>query len=124
MKVLLKHLRKKIEELEKEKALLTEKKNFLNKPIYDFGTAVKYAIGFIKNLILMWKNGDLQEKRLLMDLAFKHKIPYEHKNGFGTAEFLLPLKVYTLSKSNNSHLVEMPGVEPGSTKVWNKFLQS
>jgi hypothetical protein len=82
------------------------------------------AIDFINNLDQSWENKTLADKRLVINLAFQDKISYHRENGFGTVESALPLKVFTLSRGDNSLLVEMPGIEPGSKDASNKHLQS
>jgi len=112
-----KALEKRIEELEQEKNILNETIKSKERTNYNFETALKMAIDFMKNLGSNWENGTFEDQRLIIDLAFQCKITYKKDLGFGTVDSALPLKVFTLSGDNGSSLVEMPGFEPGSATV-------
>lgn len=59
------------------------------KEVFAVDTSYESAVGtvfdFIGNPYSLWDNGDLEEKRLVMNLAFAKRLPYDRNSGFGTA---------------------------------------
>jgi len=80
----------------------------------EFGTAVSLVLGILENPLLEWKNGDFEHKRLILNMVFLENPRYDKKEGFGTAKYSLPIKVFEGISTANSSGVEMTGVEPVS----------
>lgn len=88
---------------------------------YEFEPALNKVIEFIKDPFLMWKTGDLAQKRLVIRMVFDELLVYDREKGLSTEEFApklsLPLEISCvpeLDEIERKLLVEMPGVEPGS----------
>lgn len=70
--------------------------------IISFGTAVETVFEYLKNPYAKWQMGDLAEKRLVIKLVFSELLVYDRKEGFGTSQLALPLKVFeVISTSEN-----------------------
>ncbi len=80
----------------------------------DFETALKEVLEFLQKPLENWRDGSLQKKRTVMKLAFREKLRFDTRNGFGTANYSLPFELFSHSKLNRARLVEMAGVEPAS----------
>ncbi|HLL60085.1 MAG TPA: hypothetical protein VK338_00030 [Candidatus Nitrosocosmicus sp.] len=64
------------------------------------------------------RSQNYKDKRLLLEMHFEDKIPYDLKEGFGTVGLACLPKLLCLKSEEKNQLVEMPGVEPGSVKVF------
>jgi site-specific DNA recombinase len=104
----------KIEELEMEQTRLGEKAQKTPAPNYDFEPALNKVFEFIKDPFLMWKTGDLAQKRLVLRMVFDELLIYDYEKGFYTATLSLPLELSCVPELDKLEMVEMPGVEPGS----------
>ena len=112
---------KKIDELEAKLLRYGEKIEEPKEHDYDFETALKHVLEFIKEPFLMWKMGDLAQKRLVLRMVFDEPLVYSHKNGFYTATFSLPVNVSCIPELDAMEVVEMPGIEPGSNVYYWSF---
>ena len=110
--IVAKEYEKRIEELSKQEALVSEQ--ITNPAIkgLSFETALEAVLAYIKNPSDKWKNGTLNDKRLVLKLVFADKIPYDYENGFGTANYSLPIKAFELLATSESQLVEMGVLKP------------
>lgn len=86
------------------------------KQSYKIDTSYESAVGtvfdFIGNPYSIWSNGDLEEKRLVMNLTFTKKLIYENRRGFGTVGKALPFTVLEDISKGKSKMVEGVGFEP------------
>ncbi len=77
--------------------------------MFGVDTSLEGAVGtvfdFIENPLSIWENGDFEDKRLVLKLAFAKKIPYCKENGFGTAAMSLPFKVLKDFEAGKSKMV-------------------
>lgn len=103
-----------IEELEMEQLRLGEKQQDTSARQYEFEPALNKVIEFIKDPFLMWSTGNLAQKRLVLRMVFDELLIYDHKTGFYTATFSLPVELSCVPELDRMEVVEMPGVEPGS----------
>jgi len=110
-----------IEELEMEQLRLGEKQQETSTRHYEFEPALNKVIEFIKDPFLMWKTGDLAQKRLVLRIVFDGLLIYDHEQGYYTDEKSLKLSlpiqiacIAELTEMERRCMVEMPGVEPGS----------
>ena len=111
-KAMIKKYEDHIQSLEDKRAQLS----ILNNERYNIDTSYESSLGtvmdFIKNPYSIWANGDLDEKRLVLKLAFAKRIPYDKNKGFGTASMTLPFTVLGDMGSQKSKMVEEAGFEP------------
>ncbi len=111
----------KIEALEAEKLRLGETIKKSETGNFQFEPALNRVVEFIKDPLLMWKTGDLEQKRLVLRMVFEEPLVYDNAKGFYTEEFspklALLLKISCipcLDEMERKKMVEMPGFEPGS----------
>ncbi|MEI6092756.1 MAG: recombinase family protein, partial [bacterium] len=83
----------------------------------DFGTALNRVMEFVSNPYERWVNGDIRQKQLVQKLVFVRPFVIDVKNGIGTAELSLPFRLLQETTTNNTQLVEVPGIEPGSASL-------
>lgn len=79
-----------------------------------FQTAVGAVFEYLSKPLQQWQTRGYAGKRLLLGMYFEQKIAYNRDFGFQTAQ--IPFVLATISQNHESknHLVEMPGVKPGS----------
>ncbi|MBI2524307.1 recombinase family protein [Candidatus Berkelbacteria bacterium] len=103
-----------IEELEMEQVRLGENIQKTEARNFEFEPALDKVIEFIKDPFLMWKTGDLAQKRLVLRMVFDELLVYDREKGFYTATFSLPVELSCVPELDRMEMVEMPGIEPGS----------
>lgn len=77
-----------------------------------YESALGTALDFLGNPLAMWQNGDLDDKRMVLKLAFARKVPFDRDTGLGTAVKSLPFTVFQGSQGSGSKMVEEVGFEP------------
>lgn len=77
-----------------------------------FGTAVRAVLDILKNPYREWDKGDLEHKRLVLRMVFSKSLECDLKQGVGTAELSLPIKVFEQIQPPNSSDVHPLGIEP------------
>jgi len=100
-----------IRRIEEEVAALEAKKLRLGGPIegtksYDFEHALGLGIEFLKSPLLMWRSGDLDQRRLVLRLVFAAPLRYDEKSQFGTPSFSLPINVACVLELDRMELVD------------------
>ena len=108
-------IQEQIEDLTYKEKISAGKLYDINNTSLDFGTALNLVFEILKNPYAEWQKGDLGHRRLLLGMIFQGNIPYDRKNGFGTAILQLPSKVFCSFDSSNSLGVEITENE------WNQF---
>ncbi|ODT65405.1 MAG: hypothetical protein ABS75_31955 [Pelagibacterium sp. SCN 63-23] len=83
----------KVRRLESEKALITEQLSSGSVPKTTFETALRTAMTFLGNPWNLWTSGGLEDRRVVLKLAFTSHLRYARNSGFRTADFSLPFKV-------------------------------
>jgi DNA invertase Pin-like site-specific DNA recombinase len=109
---------KQISDLENQKKEIL--KEIVKPEVYTtekFGTASEKVFLILKQPITIWRNENLEIKRTILYMYFEEAPVYFYKKGFGTANLSLPIKLMNEAKNPKNHLVEMPGVEPGSKET-------
>lgn len=104
----------KIESLEAEKLRLGDTTKKTETYNIEFEPALHRVMEFIKDPLLMWKTGDLAQKRLVLRIVFDEPLVFDAKTGFYTASLSLPVAISCTTGENLKYVVEMPGIEPGS----------
>jgi DNA invertase Pin-like site-specific DNA recombinase len=87
----------------------------------DVGTAFDTVRDVLKNPLLIWKEGDVTKRRLIVRLAFLGKLKYDRTAGFGTTELSLPyLLAGQISRQN---CIYYPLVDE-DRKTWNLYIDT
>lgn len=81
-----------------------------------FGTILDGIFKRLENPYKIWLSEDLEEKQQLLRVVFESPLRYDIENGFGTAEYALPLRVFEHYCEPESCYVEMGGIEPPCEK--------
>ncbi|WP_127598253.1 recombinase family protein [Nitratireductor alexandrii] len=101
-----------IRKLERRKLWIKEKITEYGQPAKGFKETYRTAMEFLANPCKLWASERLDDKRLVLRLAFARKLPYLRNEGYRTAETTLPFKVLAGISSGKYDLVEPRGVEP------------
>jgi hypothetical protein len=83
---------RKVEQLEKEKAVLTEKAVKQAHPKCSFEEQLEPALEFLTSPWKLWESGDIALRRLVLKLAFADRIKCCRNHGARTPEIALPFK--------------------------------
>ncbi len=84
---------KKIEVLEREKLVATEKIQKSGKPRHTFDEMFELAMGFLSSPWKIWGSGELHLRKTVLRLAFSERIPYCREKGYLNPKKSLPFKV-------------------------------
>lgn len=103
-----------IEALERERAMLSEHARHMMEVDTSFESAVGTVFDFVGDPYSLWANGDFEDKRLTLKLAFAGQMPFDRETGFGTTPFSLPFKVMSDLGDRNSGLVDITGESSNS----------
>ncbi len=104
----------KIAKLEGEKAALMDRLLEHDEIPADFESCFQTAFAFLGNPQKLWHSGGLEEKRLVLKLAFKSQLAYTRNRGFQTAANALPFEVLAGFRGVKSEMVEDTGIEPAT----------
>jgi site-specific DNA recombinase len=74
---------------------------------YDFQTSLDLVFDFLNDPSLMWKTGDLSQRRLVLRLVFTEALAYDLKSGFQTPRFSLPINISCVSELDEIEVVDM-----------------
>ncbi|QPH56086.1 recombinase family protein [Pontivivens ytuae] len=111
----------KIEKLEREKNVLTEKIQSAQPARGRLNEFIEPLLGFLLNPWNIYKNGGLHLKRVVLKLAFAQPLRYDRNEGYRTAEISFPFKVLdgalNHSRHSESGLVGGDGLEPPTHSV-------
>lgn len=97
---------KRIENLEDQKRILSEKINQCGKPIKGYEETYRTAMTFLSNPHELWASGQFENKRAVIKLAFTDRIIYDRKSGYRTAQLSLPFKAFGHFFKGGKDLVE------------------
>ncbi|NDE90123.1 MAG: hypothetical protein EB059_03155 [Alphaproteobacteria bacterium] len=79
-------------------------------------TSLEDALGtvfdFLGNPYGIWTSKDLEDKRLVLKLAFAKQLPYSKTEGFGTALTSLPFSIISTLSASEKGMVGDVGFEP------------
>lgn len=82
-----------IQKLEEEKLLIAQRMTSGGRPANSFEQSLRTALGFLASPSILWKSGQLEDRRTVVKLAFADKLSYARGEGFRTANLALPFKV-------------------------------
>ncbi len=107
----IKALETRIESLETEKLLLTEKQVKSGAPRKSFEEVFELAMAFLANPWNLWEKGPFTLKRLVLRLAFKGPVTFDRENGFRTPQVA---DIFSLFQPNaqKCEMVRSGGLEP------------
>ncbi len=105
---------KEIQRIEEEKLLLEEKTLKSPENFKTFEEAYPTALEFLANPWKLWASDKIEDRRMLLRLAFTGRLPYHRKHGYPTAKTAIPFKDLANFKTNNSGMVPSAGLEPAS----------
>lgn len=74
--------------------------------------ALGTVLDFLGNPLAIWQNGDLDDKRLVLKLAFAKPFTYGKETGLGTTVKSLPFTVFQGAEGSESKMVVEVGFEP------------
>lgn len=100
--------------LRRQSTMLNEESKSLANVDTSYEGAVETVFDFISNPHSLWENGDFEDKRLVLKLAFTRKLPFSRKSGFGTSGEALPFEVLAGLSGQKEGMVEMTGIEPAT----------
>ncbi len=103
---------KRIAKLEREKALFAEKLANGVKPRMTLEESFEYAMRFLSNPCIIWKNADLALKKTVLRLAFSEPVPYCRNQGLRTPNLTFPFKVLGEFCSGKCEMAHPTGFEP------------
>ncbi len=83
-------------------------------PQRELQTALGVVLNFAGSPLKQWESKDYKLQRLLLGMYFEQKLIYHPESGFQTVKLPLILDLCQSKTTNKNHLVEMPGVKPGS----------
>lgn len=101
--------------LEARKAEVAEMIENCGRPLVDFDTTHRTALGFLENPYLTWAYGSFEHKRAVLRLAFPAQLSYQRNHGFRTAETAIPFRIFNDLEdfeSEDSEMVPRRGLEP------------
>ena len=115
--VLTKNLEKRLQKIERSKALLEEKIKSCGRALPTFEDGARTAIQYIGNPCNLWDSERLEDKRLAVKLAFSERPRYTRENGFLETELSLPIKLLTQIDDSGSKMVGPEGLEPPTKRL-------
>ncbi len=104
-----------IERLEREKIEVTEKMANCGKPMRDFDSTLRTALGFLANPYKLWASGRLEDQRAVLKLAFTDHLVYARNEGFRTAKTTPPFNVLGGFSCSENKMARPEGFEPPTT---------
>lgn len=83
----------KIEQMEQKKLAIVQKYENLGKPKRGYSEMFELALTFLSSPWNIWEKGSFLDRRNVLKLAFKGRIPYTRENGFSNPKISIPFKV-------------------------------
>lgn len=101
-----------IQKLEEEKLLIAQRMVSGRRPANSFEQSLRTALGFLASPSILWKTGQLEDRRTVVKLAFADRLSYARNEGFRTANLALPFKVLGAFRDGESKMARPTGFEP------------
>ena len=105
-------LESRIEELEKEKLLLEEKRLKIMQPVKPFDEVYRTAVKFLLSPYKYWASGGFMEKRTVLKLTFADHLTWDRNGLYRTPNLSLPFKVLGDNFGGDFKMVPGAGIEP------------
>ncbi len=103
-----------ITRLEERKVELSESIKKCGRPLRDFDGTFRTAFEFLGNPQKLWHSKRLEERRLVLKMAFADRLPYVRNEGFRTAPIALPFRVLQQLEDPNCKMAR-PGGESSNS---------
>lgn len=103
---------KRILNLEEQKILIREKIENRGQPMRGFDETLRTALEFLASPWNLWDSERLEDKRMVLKLAFADRLTYVRNEGFRTANLALPFKVLASFSGLENKMVPRRGLEP------------
>ena len=107
----------KIRELQEQKVTMAEKIKNCGRPLQSFDESFRTAFDFLGNPYKLWSSDRIEDKRMVLRLAFSEKLPYDRNEEFRTAQTALPFKLLGDLKGGEYEMVEGRGIEPPTSTL-------
>ena len=101
--ILIDNYEKQIEVLEREKLKISEN---LHKELKNVWTPLKRKMKIVRNSLDIWKNSDLENKKMLLKNIFPEWIPINKKKQVWTPTLSLIYQAFSIWKSSKMSMVE------------------
>ena len=106
-----------IKKLERRKLCLSDDIARSGQPTTGFKETYRTAMEFLANPSKLWASERLEDKRLVLRLAFSDKLPYLKNEGYRTAKTTLPFKVLAAISPGKYDLVELRGLAANTLRA-------
>ena len=103
---------RKVDELERQKLVLTEKTARCGTVARDYDATFRTALSFLGNPWNLWENGSLVDKRIVLKLVLASFMVWDWHEGVRTADFTLPFMVLGRLSERKEVMAERVGFEP------------
>ena len=103
-----------ISKLEEQKVAYQEKIKNCGRPLKNFDESFRTAMTFLGNPIKLWSSDRLEDKRMVLRLAFAEKLPYQRNEGFRTAQTALPFTLLMGLEEGKTSMARPAGIEPAT----------
>ncbi|MDP3332347.1 MAG: recombinase family protein [Methylotenera sp.] len=101
-----------IRKLEKQKIVLSENIEKCGRPLRHFDETFRTAMDFLVSPCNLWNSERLEDKRMVLKLAFADRLAYVRNEGFRTANIAFPFKALAVYHSDENKMARPAGVEP------------
>lgn len=98
-----------VRKLEEQKAGLSDKASRCGRPLASFEDTFRTGFEFLASPYKLWSSDRLEDKRMVLRLAFAGRISYQHIDGIRTADLSLPFKALAGLHDGKKVLVEVSG---------------
>ena len=103
---------RRINELELEKVMTTEKLENIGKPMNSFEKTSRTAFTFLRKPFVLWDSGRYDYRRVLLRLVFSAPLIYDMKMGYRTAPIAQPFRLLRAMTMGKYEMVPERGLEP------------
>ena len=108
---------KAIQNLESNKARLSEKMHNNEQKLPDFDKTFRTAMKFLSNPHKLWLSESMEDKRTALKLVFAGKLQYDRNEGFRTPSMSLPFLVTGDIEGGRYEMVGPPRFERGTCRL-------
>ena len=102
----------KIDELEREKLVLSEKVSKCGTPASDYSEIFQTSLDFLSSPWNLWETGKLEDRRAMLKLVFGGSLQFKRGEGFQTPEISLPFKWLGEISGSKKGMAHPTGFEP------------
>ena len=101
-----------VQKLEEQKISLNERVRNCGRPLKGFDETFRTACEFLSNPCNLWISESLEDKRMVLRLAFAGRLPYQRNYGFRTAVPAFPFRALARIGKPDWSLADPTGFEP------------